>query len=115
MVLAILNGALRVRTYGKHMPEFRAHQLSTLTGILLIALAVYCMHLIWPLESAKQALTVGAVWFLMTLGFEFGFGHYIMKNSWKKLFAYYRIDKGRVWILFLIWTAIAPYVIYTVY
>ena len=35
ILIAIANGALRELWYGKHIPELKAHQISTLTEILL--------------------------------------------------------------------------------
>ncbi|MBN2172614.1 MAG: hypothetical protein JW731_00690 [Bacteroidales bacterium] len=113
MVIGILNGVLRVGTYGKLMPEIRAHQVSCFTGILFIGVAVYFMDEFWPMESANQALLIGTIWFILTIIFEFGFGHYIMKHSWEKLFHDYRIDKGRLWTLVLLWIFFAPVLIYT--
>jgi hypothetical protein len=112
MVISIFNGIIRTVGYGKFMPEIRAHQLSTLTGILFIGIATYSFNQWWPIGSSKKAIIIGLIWLAMTVIFEFGFGRYIMKNSWKKLFADYRIDKGRVWGMFLIWIFIAPYIIY---
>lgn len=112
MVIAILNGSLRTFGYGKFMPEIRAHQLSTLTGIILIGVAIYFMNLLWPINSSQLAFSIGIIWLGMTILFEFVFGHFVMKHPWKKLFLDYRIDKGRVWGLFLIWIFIAPWIIY---
>ncbi len=115
MVIAVLNGALRTLVYGKRMPELRAHQISCFTGIFLIGIAVYFLNKIWPLETGIQSLIIGLLWLVMTVLFEFGFGHYIMKHPWEKLFHDYRMDKGRLWILVLLWTAIVPYVIYSLH
>jgi hypothetical protein len=112
MVIGILNGVLRVSTYGKKMPEIRAHQLSSFTAILFLSFAVYALHHFRPMESQSQAWLIGLFWFLMTILFEFGFGHYIMKHPWKKLFHDYRIDKGRLWSLVLVWIFVVPVVVF---
>jgi hypothetical protein len=111
MVVGILNGVLRVSTYGKHMPEIRAHQLSSLTGIIFFSLAVWLMNGIRPIESSGQAFLIGFIWFILTILFEFGFGHFIMKHPWEKLFQDYRIDRGRLWGLVLIWILFVPLLI----
>lgn len=108
-VIAIANGTLRQFTYGRHLPELAAHQISTLTGILLTGGAVWLLSRFWPLGSAKEAWIVGACWLLMTLAFEFGFGHYVAGHSWSRLFADYNLLEGRVWTLFLVWIAVLPY------
>ena len=112
MVIGILNGVLRVMTYQKRMPEIRAHQLSSLTGILFFGLATFVLDRIWPIGSAGQALLIGLIWFSLTILFEFGFGHFIMNHPWKKLIHDYRIDKGRLWLLVVVWILLAPSFVY---
>lgn len=111
-VIAIINGTLRQFTYGRHMTELAAHQLSTVTGILLTGVAVWTLNRAWPIGSAKAAWTIGACWLLMTVVFEFGFGRYVAGHSWSRLLADFNLLDGRVWSLFLAWIAVLPYVIW---
>lgn len=111
-VIAIINGTLRQFTYGQYMPELAAHQLSTVTGILLTGAAVWALNRAWPIASARAAWAIGGSWLVMTVAFEFGFGHYIAGRSWSRLFADYDLLEGRVWSLFLAWIAVLPYVIW---
>ena len=113
MIIAILNGMFRVMTYGKFMPEIRAHQLSTLTGIVIVGFVVWKINQYYPINAGSEALKIGFIWLLMTILFEFGFGHFVMKRSWKVLLHDYRIDKGRLWVFFLIWIVVVPVFIYT--
>lgn len=111
-VIAIINGSLRQFTYGRHLAELAAHQLSTITGILLTGAAVWTLNRVWPIGSASAAWTIGACWLVMTVAFEFGFGHYVAGHSWSRLLADYNLLEGRVWSLFLAWIAVLPYVIW---
>jgi len=108
-VIAIINGSLRQLTYGRHMAELAAHQLSTVTGIVLTGATVWALNRVWPIGSARAAWIIGACWLLMTIAFEFGFGHYVAGHSWSRLFADYNLAEGRVWSLFLAWIAVLPY------
>jgi hypothetical protein len=103
---------LRQFTYGTLVTELTAHQISTFTAILLFGIYIYFVTKKWRLDSAKQAITVGLIWLGMTILFEFIFGHYVIGHPWEKLFHDYNLFAGRVWILVLIWTSIAPYVFY---
>lgn len=109
MAIGVANGILRGATYGTLMPDLAAHQLSTVTGIIFTGLAVWLLWIYRPLESARKAWIVGGVWFLLTILFEFGFGHFIVGHSWQHLLADYNILEGRVWALFLAWILIMPY------
>lgn len=113
-LVAIANGILRQGTYGKFVPELAAHQVSTVTAILLTGTAIWVANRVWPIESASQAMIIGACWLLMTIAFEFGFGHYVAGHPWARLFADYNLLAGRVWLFFLVWIAIAPLVVYKV-
>ncbi len=112
VVAAILNGALREAVYKNALGELRAHQFSTLTGIILFGVIIWALSRLWPLPSARQAWSVGCLWLAMTIAFEFLFGHFVAGHAWSKLFHDYNILAGRVWLLVLVWTAIAPYVFY---
>jgi hypothetical protein len=114
MVVAILNGTLRTSGFAKLMPELRAHQLSCFTGILFIGLAVWLIDKKWEIVSSNQAIMIGLIWLMMTILFEFVFGHFIMKHPWSRLLHDYRIDEGRLWILVLLWTAVVPFVVYSI-
>jgi hypothetical protein len=47
---------------------------------------------------------------VLTLAFEFGVGHWVFRNSWKKLLDEYDLSKGRIWTLVLATTLLAPVV-----
>jgi len=110
--IAIANGALREGCYGEHLSELRAHQVSTVTGILLFGVYIWVLLRLWKPESAGQALTIGLMWLGMTVAFEFLFGHYVAKRPWSDLLHDYNLLAGRVWVVVLVWVTIAPYLFY---
>ena len=112
VLIAIGNGLVRVHLFEGRMSELAAHQLSTLLGLLLFGIYIFAFTAIWPIQSARQAWTTGLIWLAMTMTFEFLFGHYIVGHPWSRLFHDYNLAAGRVWILVLIWTTVAPYVFF---
>lgn len=110
VIIAVANGIVREKLYGQSMSELSAHQLSTLIAIILLGIYIFVLTIVFPIQSAKQAFTISGIWITMTVIFEFVFGHFAAGHSWSTLFMDYNILKGRVWILVLIWTFIAPYV-----
>jgi hypothetical protein len=111
--IAIVNASIRELVYAKYLGELRAHQVSTATGILLFGLYIWVITNFWHIQSTTQALTIGLIWLGLTVAFEFLFGHYIVGQPWSKLLADYNLLAGRVWIFVLIWTAIAPFIFYS--
>jgi len=112
VVIAILNGAIREGWYGKYVSELQAHQISTVTGVLLFGVYIWVLIRHWRPASAEQALTIGLVWLGMTVAFEFLFGHYVAKRPWRDLLHDYNICAGRVWLVVPVWVTIAPYIFY---
>jgi hypothetical protein len=110
--IAILNGAIREYVYGPHVTELHAHQISTFTGIILSGFYVWALSYFWPLNSDSEAVIVGLFWFGLTIAFEFLFGHYVAGHSWERLLYDYNLLAGRLWLIFLIWIATAPYLFY---
>ena len=107
--IAVINGAVRVRTYGQFVSELGAHQISTLTAVVLFGIYIFGVTRLWPTESSKQAILIGAIWLAMTVAFEFLFGHFVAGHSWQRLCHDYNLAEGRVWVFVPIWIAIAPY------
>jgi hypothetical protein len=110
--IAIANGAFRESWYGKRLSELQAHQISTVTGVLLFGVYIWVLLRLRRPESAGQALTIGLVWLGMTVAFEFLFGHYVAKRSWSDLLHDYDLCAGRVWLVVLVWVTVAPYLFY---
>jgi hypothetical protein len=112
--IAILNGIFRESVFAKAVPELRAHQLSCLTGVLLFFGYTWVISLIWPLQSAKQAMSVGFLWLILTIAFEFTFGHYVVQHSWERLFQDYNILAGRLWVFVLLAVAFLPLIVFKI-
>lgn len=112
LLVSIANGAVRDFTYGRHLGELAAHQVSTVASVLLLGLVIRIFVRWVPPSSAQHALTIGLAWVVLTVAFEFLFFHFVGGHSWSELFANYNICKGRVWVIVLLWIAAAPYVFF---
>jgi hypothetical protein len=111
-VIGVFNGLLREVGYRAYLSELRAHQISTVSAIALLGAYIWFAMRWWPPVSAVQALAVGALWFGMTVAFEFFFGRYVDRRSWEWLLRDYDVRAGRVWVAVPVWIAIAPYIFY---
>jgi len=109
MGLAIANGAARDVGYRARMGDLAAHQISTVILLLLFGGYFWGLFTAWPLASVRQAWEVGTLWLVMTLAFEFGFGHWVAGQSWSVLLQAYRLHKGQLWPLIPLWVWIGPY------
>ena len=112
VMIAMVNGAFREGLYGKYLGELRAHQVSTVSGVLLFGVFIWALVRFRRPESSKQAITIGLIWLGLTVAFEFIFMHYVAGRSWDVLLHDYNIFAGRVWVVVLVWVTVAPYVFY---
>lgn len=112
MLAAILNGAIRDGVMTPRMGDTAARALScvTLAGAIVV-ITFLTVRWISP-ASMRHAWAIGAMWFTMTLLFEFGAGHYVFHTPWERLIADYNVLRGRLWILVLMTTLTAPALAY---
>lgn len=108
LLLAVINGAARDFLYLDIFGLQRAHQISTIT--LLLIMTIYCYFVFYyrRLNSMSEAVKAGLLWVALTLAFEFLFGHYVGGHSWEKLLSQYNLPAGNLWVLIVIWTGVLP-------
>jgi len=112
--IGIANGMMREFGYKPYVDELLAHQISTVTAIILFGIYTWLIKSWLRLASSRQAWLVGGIWLSLTVAFEFLFGHYLMKHSWSHLLHDYNIFEGRVWLLVLIAILVLPYIVYKI-
>jgi hypothetical protein len=108
LVLAVANGALREAVLNKHFSPLAAHQISCVTGSLLLFMFIMGMSRWWPFTTAQQALLTGSAWLVMTVIFEFAFGRFGGHKPWRELLADYDVTSGRLWPLVLLTVFATP-------
>jgi hypothetical protein len=110
LVVASVNGFAREALLIPRVGDVAGRAISTLAlSALILLLAWLTVGWIHP-RTPPDAWRIGAVWTALTLAFEFLAGHYLFGNPWARLLEDYNILGGRIWILVLITTAIAPWV-----
>ena len=107
-VSAIVVATFRVVVLLPQIGEQTAHQLGT--GLYLIVQFAIIFFFIkkMKIKDVKTLLGIGFFWLVITIIFEFIFGHFVMGNSWQKLLADYNLLNGRLWVLVLINNLAAP-------
>ncbi len=110
VVSAILNAMLRQGVLIPALGESAGRAMSsvTLSGAIL---AMAYLFLNWSdiERSASDLWLMGVIWVVLTVLFEFGFGHYVMGNSWDTLLSDYNVFEGRIWVLVLVTALLSPY------
>lgn len=109
MVLAIGNGTVRIKLIIPFTGLAWGLAISTILLCALILVATWLSIRWMGPGSAQQAMGIGALWLAMTLGFEFGAGHFLFKKPWSELLQDYDLSRGRIWVLVPFVTALAPW------
>ena len=107
-VSAIVVATFRAEILLPSFGEQTAHQLGTVLYLVVQFFIIYLFIRKMKLKETKTLLGIGIFWVVITIIFEFIFGHYVMDHPWQKLFADYNLFNGRLWILVLINNLIAP-------
>ncbi|MEO5584987.1 MAG: hypothetical protein ABIQ75_05995 [Flavobacteriales bacterium] len=111
MVLAILNGTVREYGITPLTGGRTGHWISTFMLCAFILLATWAgLNWMGP-QNTHDAWRIGIFWTTLTIAFEFGAGHFLFKHPWSKLFAEYNLLNGRIWVLVLLTTLLAPWVV----
>ena len=110
-VLGIGNGVFRETVIADRVDELTANQISGATLVALLAFYVWVVERRWPIPSTRAALEIGAMWGVLTVFFEFGFGHWVDRKSWAELLENYDVTAGRLWVFVLAWLVVAPAVV----
>lgn len=111
VILAIANGAFREAVLTPRLGTGWAHFASSVSlSALILASAWFTVPWIGVSSSSECWLT-GSIWLAMTVLFEFGFGHFVVKKSWAELLADYDLLAGRIWIVVLAVVFLAPYLV----
>jgi hypothetical protein len=108
LLLANLNGAVREMWLIPAMGKIPGRALSTVVLSVLVFLITWLtVGWIRPV-STGDAMLIGLVWLLLTLGFEFLVGHYVFHKPWAELTEDYNVARGRIWPLVLVAVLFAP-------
>lgn len=110
-VLAIANGAFRDGVLADVLGPATALPLS---GLSLAGLVLIATWLCFPLIAGRKPSAywlVGLQWLVMTLLFEFPFGHYVLGKPWPELLRVFDVGAGNLFSLVLLTSLLAPWLV----
>lgn len=109
MITAIANGLARDTLLVAVLGQQLALPVSGISlSVLVFVVTWLCMPL-FDRNIASTFVFIGLQWVLMTLLFEFGFGHYVLGKSWQALFQVFNVLRGDLFVLVLLTSLVSPY------
>jgi len=81
LVIAFGVGAVREGVMRPRIGEPKAHVIGTLIAVALMMLVIYAfIQRVHGSCSMTDLILIGVLWLVMTVAFEFGFFHYVMRE-----------------------------------
>ncbi|HXV13617.1 MAG TPA: hypothetical protein VEC56_05370 [Candidatus Krumholzibacteria bacterium] len=108
LVLAMLNGALREKVLIPALGSFAGLVGSGVVLSICVFLVALCAAPWYGRLPRRQWWLIGMFWLLLTVGFEFGFGHFVQREPWSGLLEAYTFQGGNIWPLVLVVTLVSP-------
>lgn len=94
MAVEFVHGTLRWILLRPHVGDFRSGQIGVISGSLLFLVIVFLCEPSMKLRSAADAKRVGVLWLVLTLAFEWSFGHYVAGRTWESMASEYNLLRG---------------------
>lgn len=92
----IIHGILRELILAPLVGHFRSNQIGVFTGsVIIISIAYFTIRWIGA-KRTRELMTVGFVWLLLTVAFEFLFGRLVMQLPWEERLAGYNIAQSGI-------------------
>lgn len=108
-VVAVTGGILREAFLTPKVGESGAHLVGTFSVVCAFLLVIAgSVRWIVPEMETHHLIRLGLFWTLLTIAFEFGFGHFVVGHPWSRLFRDYNLAAGRVWIFVLLTLLLSP-------
>ncbi len=111
VLVAILNGLARDLLFAPALGGAVALPLSGVTLSLLILAVVWFARPLFAVLSPGACLWLGLGWVLLTLAFEYLFGHFVAGKSWEAINRVFDLAGGNLFSLVLLVTLVAPWLV----
>jgi hypothetical protein len=109
-VAMIANGIFRVNVLQPRFGLPEADILSAVLGIVIILAVTRPFFRPLAGSTPPELLIVSGVLVVLTVIFEFTFGHWVDGKSWSELAGNYAIWRGRLWPIVLLVLAASPFI-----
>jgi hypothetical protein len=110
MAVEFLHGTARYLFLRPYVGDFRSGQIGIFTGTPLILLVVYFCEPWMRFRSNAERWRAGLLWLVLTLAFEFLFGHFLMHRSSESIWSEYNLMRGGLMPIGLLLFVFSPWI-----
>ena len=108
MAAETVHGIMRTAFLAPRLGDMRARQFSVFVGSLLIVFLTFVFVRWLKGVAVIHFILVGAMWVLLTVGFEVVLGRLVIGLSWERIASDYNIAEGGLMIFGLLIMLLAP-------
>lgn len=94
IAVEFVHGTLRTIFLVPVVGDFRSRQIGVFTGSVLILAVTYFLVPWLRITGTRPLMMIGSLWVVLTVVFEFTFGHFVFGRSWADLSSDYDILRG---------------------
>ena len=110
-VVAIGNGVVRAQALIPALGTTAGLLVSGVSLSVIVFCVTYSAFNWFGRQRGVIYVAIGLQWVLMTLAFEFLFGHYVGGKSWSDILIVFNIAKGDLFLVVLVVTLLSPWVV----
>ncbi len=92
----VVQGWWRVRWLNRRVGDRRARQIGVGTGSLLILVLAWTTAPWVGADTPQAALAVGALWTVLMLALDVGFGRFVFRAPWARIWGEFDLRQGRL-------------------
>lgn len=108
--LMVANGILRETALVPALGRRAADVASAALGIAIILVITWLFIRSADIRSIGALARTSIIWLVLTVAFEFIFGHYVDRKPWSALIENYAIWRGNLWPVVLATLLAAPFI-----
>lgn len=109
--LAVGNGIIRESIIAPSFGVAYALPFSGLTLSIIVFVVAYFSLSFIGAKAQPACIFIGIQWVVMTLAFEFIFGHFVAEKSWAELVQVFNVANGNLFILVLLVSLLSPSIV----
>jgi hypothetical protein len=110
MAAAVINGVIRDEWLNPLLGDSFALPLSGVMLSLLIFIITYFSVTLIGLSTTLTCLVIGLFWVILTLSFEYLFGHFVLGMPWYEISRVFDVTRGNLFVLALFAAALSPWI-----
>ncbi|MDG4811627.1 hypothetical protein P8629_01280 [Hydrogenovibrio sp. 3SP14C1] len=111
VLVAILNGGIRESILNPMLGNKLALPISGVTLSAMILAVTYLFINWFKATDPNTFIKIGLFWGVLTIGFEYGFGYFVLHHSLEEIHQVFNFEQGNLFVLALLTSIFSPWLV----